>query len=106
MKRKVNAKDYQIYDLSVLKQWSLEDVRRTLKVTAYQVYNARSRVARKLKAERKYLEDHLYRVEGALALPRQGYVSLTNGVAGALPVNTFIDTTATNVAAFYWIEQE
>jgi hypothetical protein len=46
----------------------------------------------------------LYRVNRSLTPSRSRYTTLTNGVTGTPPQNTFTDTTATNAAAFYWIE--
>jgi RNA polymerase sigma-70 factor (ECF subfamily) len=60
VKRRVNAVDFQIYDLTAIKGWSVAEARRTLGVSAYRVYNARSRVARKLRAELKWLETKLF----------------------------------------------
>lgn len=46
----------------------------------------------------------MYRLNRSLTPARGGYSTLTNGIPGTPPVNTFTDTTATNAAAFYWVE--
>ena len=59
VKCKVNSKDYQMFDLYVLKNWSVADITRTLGVSVHQVYQARSRVGKRLKQEVAYLESKL-----------------------------------------------
>ncbi len=56
VKLKVSGKQYQMFDLYVLKDWSVADVVSTLGVTEFQVYKAKSRIARLIKREVKYLE--------------------------------------------------
>jgi len=56
LKRKVSARDYQIFDLYVLKHWSVDDLQKTLGVTVHQVYNVRSRLKKRLKKEIDDLE--------------------------------------------------
>jgi len=46
----------------------------------------------------------LYRVNRSLEPSRGNYTTLTNGMPSTPPVNTLMDTTATNATAFYWIE--
>jgi hypothetical protein len=46
----------------------------------------------------------LYRLNRSLTPSRGSFTTLTNGVPGTPPLNNFTDTTATNAAAFYWIE--
>ncbi len=48
----------------------------------------------------------LYRLNRSLTPSRSSYTTLTNGIPGIPPVNAFTDKTATNSAAFYWIEME
>ena len=48
----------------------------------------------------------LYRVNRSLTPARTSFTTVTNGVPGTPPVNTFTDTTATNTAAFYWVEHQ
>jgi RNA polymerase sigma factor (sigma-70 family) len=56
VKLKVGARQYQMFDLYVLKDWPVADVVSTLGVTEFQVYKAKSRIARVIKREVKYLE--------------------------------------------------
>jgi RNA polymerase sigma factor (sigma-70 family) len=56
VKRKVKAKHYQIFDLSVLKNWPVERITRTLGVSSTQVYLARHRIGLLLRQEIKRLE--------------------------------------------------
>jgi RNA polymerase sigma-70 factor (ECF subfamily) len=56
VKQRVDARQFQIFDCYVLKQWSVEDVARVLKVTAGQVYLAKHRLAALLKDEVGRLE--------------------------------------------------
>lgn len=55
-KRKVGAKQYQVFDLYVAKGWKVPDVCRILGVSAFQVYQARTRVSRAIKKEIEYLK--------------------------------------------------
>jgi hypothetical protein len=50
------------------------------------------------------ITNKLYRLNRSLTPSRTSYTTLTNGVGGTPPLNTFTDTTATNDAAFYWVE--
>ncbi len=59
IKRKVNAKDYQIFHFYVLKDWPVQEVAETLGVSADQVYQAKSRIMPVLTAEVKYLETRM-----------------------------------------------
>lgn len=56
VKARVTPKQYQIFDLSVLRQMSVGEVGRLLKVNAAQVYLARHRVGAQLKEEIRRLE--------------------------------------------------
>jgi len=58
-KRHVSAKQYQIFDLYVLKQWPVRKICDTLKVSATQVYLARHRVSKLLKKESALIEKRL-----------------------------------------------
>lgn len=51
VKRKVNAKDYQIFDLYAFKQWPVARVARTLNVSAARVYLTKHRVGNLVKKE-------------------------------------------------------
>src|SRR2546425_935336 len=55
VKRQVNLKQWQIYDLYVLKQWSVKKVTATLDVNFGQVYLAKHRISVLLKEELKKL---------------------------------------------------
>ncbi len=55
-KRKVSAKQYQIFDCYVLKQWPAQKVAKELRVSVTQVYLAKHRVAAVLKKEAKRVE--------------------------------------------------
>jgi RNA polymerase sigma factor (sigma-70 family) len=52
----VDPKQFQIFDSYVLKQWPVKDVRKTLGVTAMQVYLAKHRISALIKKEIKKLE--------------------------------------------------
>jgi RNA polymerase sigma-70 factor (ECF subfamily) len=57
VKRAVDPKQYQIFDLYVLKDWSARKVARTLKVNVGRVYLAKHRIGALIKKEIKYLHD-------------------------------------------------
>jgi len=46
----------------------------------------------------------LYRLNRSLTPSRSSFTTLTNGVPGTPPLNSFTDTMAPNSAAFYWVE--
>ena len=50
VKRRVNAKQYQMFNLYVTQQWPIELVKSTLGVNAAQVYMAKMRISRMIKA--------------------------------------------------------
>jgi RNA polymerase sigma-70 factor (ECF subfamily) len=56
IRRQVKPKQYQIFDLYVIKKWALEKVVETLGVTSGQVYLAKHRISNLIKAEVKNLE--------------------------------------------------
>ncbi|MBU6400314.1 MAG: sigma-70 family RNA polymerase sigma factor [Verrucomicrobia bacterium] len=56
VKGRVRARQYQIFDLYVIKQWRAAEVARVLHVNVAQVYLAAHRVGRMIKAEVKKLE--------------------------------------------------
>lgn len=56
VKRKVNAKDYQVFDLYTVKEWPVDDIVRLLKVSPHQVYQVKHRVMALLKKEIEHLE--------------------------------------------------
>lgn len=60
VKHKVGARQYQLYDLHVLKEWSVKDVTRTLGVSADQVYQAKSRISALIRSEVEQLEADLF----------------------------------------------
>ncbi|HSA03913.1 MAG TPA: sigma-70 family RNA polymerase sigma factor, partial [Candidatus Paceibacterota bacterium] len=53
LKQKISPKQYQIFDLYVMKQWSVGEVCRLLSINAGQVYIAKHRVSSLLKKELK-----------------------------------------------------
>ncbi len=55
VKRQVKPKHFQIFDLAALQNWSAQDIARTLKVSAAQVYLAKHRVGSLLKKELRRL---------------------------------------------------
>jgi RNA polymerase sigma factor (sigma-70 family) len=59
IKLRVSPKQYQIFDLYMMKQWSVRDVCRTLNVNAGQVYIAKHRVAALLKKELRAVQAQL-----------------------------------------------
>lgn len=56
VKTQIKAKQYQIFDLYVIKQWPVERIVRTLGVSVGQVYLAKYRVTRLITKEIKVLE--------------------------------------------------
>lgn len=56
VKRKVSAKQYQIFDCYVLKQWPVQKVAKELRVSVTQVYLAKHRLGALLKKEVTRLE--------------------------------------------------
>jgi hypothetical protein len=52
----VGARQYQLFDLYVIKEWAVEDVVKTLGVTTAQVYQAKSRVSAMVRKEYELLE--------------------------------------------------
>jgi len=56
VKQKVSDRQFQIFDLYVLQNWSAQDVTRTLRVSTAQVYLAKHRIGRLLKAEAQQLK--------------------------------------------------
>jgi len=59
VKRQINLKQYQIYDLYVVKRWPVRKVSSTLGVNIGEVYLAKHRVIGLLKKELKRLEDKM-----------------------------------------------
>jgi RNA polymerase sigma-70 factor (ECF subfamily) len=55
-REKVGAKQYQMFDLYVLKEWPVRDVARTMHVNIAQVYLAKHRITRLAKKELQRLE--------------------------------------------------
>ena len=56
VKRRVEAKQYQLFDLNVLKKWPVRKIAATLQVNAAQVYLAKHRVSALIRREIQYLE--------------------------------------------------
>ena len=58
VKRRVTAKQFQMFDLYVTQQWPMDLVTSTLGVSAARVYMAKMRIGRLLRREVKILEAH------------------------------------------------
>jgi RNA polymerase sigma-70 factor (ECF subfamily) len=56
VKKRVNAKQYQMFNLYVMLEWPMNQVKRTLGVSAAQVYMAKMRISRLIKSEARTLE--------------------------------------------------
>ena len=56
VKRKVDARHFQIFDCAVLKEWSAAKVAKELRVNIAQVYLVKHRIARMLRREVKAIE--------------------------------------------------
>jgi RNA polymerase sigma-70 factor (ECF subfamily) len=56
VKKQVNAKQYQMFNLYVTMQWPMDQVKKTLGVSAAQVYMAKMRISRMIKREVRTLE--------------------------------------------------
>lgn len=56
VKARITPRQYQIFDLSVVKEWPVREVTRTLNVNAARVYLARHRVSRLVREELLRLE--------------------------------------------------
>jgi RNA polymerase sigma-70 factor (ECF subfamily) len=59
VKRQVSDRQFQIFDLHTLQNWSVREVARTLRVSSAQVYLAKHRVSAVLKRELKQAEREL-----------------------------------------------
>lgn len=60
VKRKVGARQYQLFDLYVIKQWTVQEVAKTLGVSVAKVYKAKSRISAQIKRESEYLETKMF----------------------------------------------
>ena len=56
VKKRVNAKQYQMFNLYVMMKWPMDQVKKTLGVSAAQVYMAKMRISRLIKREVGALE--------------------------------------------------
>jgi RNA polymerase sigma-70 factor (ECF subfamily) len=56
VKRKVDARQYQLFDLYAVKEWPVADVAKTLGVSEFQVYKAKSRISALIRDEIALLE--------------------------------------------------
>ena len=56
VKKRVSAKQYQMFNLYVMMQWPMNQVQKTLGVSAAQVYMAKMRIGRLIKSEVRTLE--------------------------------------------------
>ncbi len=59
VKRKVNPKQYQVFDAYVFQEWPAEKVQTVLNVNLGQIKMIKSRISKSIKKEMKYLETHL-----------------------------------------------
>jgi RNA polymerase sigma-70 factor (ECF subfamily) len=59
VKRKVGARQYQLFDLHVIKEWPVADVAKTLGVTHNHVHKAKSRISEMIRDEIEILEAKL-----------------------------------------------
>ena len=57
VKEQVSPKQFQIYDLYVIKNWPVEQIASVLKITPNQIYVARSRLSKLMEAEIKRLRE-------------------------------------------------
>ncbi len=57
VKRKVDAKQYQVFDLYVLKNWPVRRVARALNINAGKVYLAKHRISRLIRKELTHLQN-------------------------------------------------
>ena len=64
VKRKVTARQFQIFDLAVVKEWPAKDIAETVHVSRAQVYLIKHRVSRLVQAEARQLERQM--IEGRL----------------------------------------
>lgn len=56
VKRKVGARQYQLFDLYAIKGWTVGEVAKTLGVSVDQVYQAKSRISASIRAEYEQME--------------------------------------------------
>jgi RNA polymerase sigma-70 factor (ECF subfamily) len=56
VKRRANSREYQLFDLCVLKKWPVSKITRLLKVRAGHVYLAKHRVSALVRKEIEHLE--------------------------------------------------
>jgi RNA polymerase sigma-70 factor (ECF subfamily) len=59
VKQEASAKQYQLFDLYVIKQWLVHDIVRTLGVSLHQVYKAKTRILAMVRKEARRLEQSL-----------------------------------------------
>ena len=57
VKAKVDAKQYQVFDLYMRKKWPASKVAKDLKISAARVYLAKHRIGKLLKQELLYLKE-------------------------------------------------
>jgi RNA polymerase sigma factor (sigma-70 family) len=58
VKKKVDPKQYQVFDLHIFKEWPVAKVARTLKISAGRVYLAKHRIGKLIKTELARLRTH------------------------------------------------
>ena len=66
VRSQVNPKQFQIFDLFVVKNWPVRRVSQTMKVSAAYVYLTKSRIVRLLKRQKSEMEKELQRSEAAV----------------------------------------
>jgi RNA polymerase sigma factor (sigma-70 family) len=60
IKRKVSHKDFQLFEVYVLKDWPVDQVVETMRVSKHQVYQARTRVMKAVRKEVEYLQSKVF----------------------------------------------
>jgi RNA polymerase sigma factor (sigma-70 family) len=58
VKRRTSPKQFQLFDLYVVKRWPIKTIMSTLGVSAPQIYMAKLRISKMIRAEIKHLQDN------------------------------------------------
>jgi RNA polymerase sigma factor (sigma-70 family) len=87
VKKRVAPKQFQIFDLAVVKQWPTQRIAKALRVNAGYVYLVKHRIAARLRSEVRKLRRDPCEVNGLGALPE--VASLVRGAAGTLESHCF-----------------
>ena len=56
IKKRVHPKQFQLFDMYVVKEWSVKDIQKAVKVSRTQVYLAKLRISRLIRKEVARLE--------------------------------------------------